>query len=92
MRTTDITRTITTGSPPDGTKQFTQVLRAHKTSGSKISKRHNGQQLDAIAQLHYGQLKWILRMALDTVLATYCQCTRALAFPNGKVALERGWF
>jgi Xaa-Pro aminopeptidase len=50
--TTDITRTITTGTPPDETvTAFTHVLRAHiRLAEAKFPKGTTGQQLDAIAR------------------------------------------
>jgi len=50
--TTDITRTITTGIPPDGVvKAFTHVLRAHiRLAQAKFPEGTTGQQLDAIAR------------------------------------------
>ena len=50
--TTDITRTIITGTPPDGTiTAFTHVLRAHiRLAQAKFPKGTTGQQLDAIAR------------------------------------------
>ena len=52
--TTHITRTITTGMPPDGTKTaFTHVLRAHiRLAETKFPESTMGQQLDAIARDH----------------------------------------
>ena len=50
--TTDITRTITIGTPPEGAATaFTHVLRAHiRLAETKFPKGTTGQQLDAIAR------------------------------------------
>ncbi len=50
--TTDITRTIITGTPPEGTiTAFTHVLRAHiRLAQAKFPKGTTGQHLDAIAR------------------------------------------
>ncbi len=50
--TTDITRTITTGTPPEGAATaFTHVLRAHiRLAETKFPKGTTGLQLDAIAR------------------------------------------
>lgn len=50
--TTDITRTVTTGTPPDGAVEaFTLVLRAHiSLAQAKFPQGTTGQQLDAITR------------------------------------------